>query len=152
MGFTLTLILSGKLAAGQLLRSVRAQVVGLQDSYHGDTLGAMDLGAPSAFNGPRQTPWRAPARALRLQPPALYFSGSFARRRWHARMHRWRGMPYHPDHVRVILGLRRCRASAQVLRAGPVPGAAHGGPGARALARPAAWQRRAFGRHLGLWR
>ncbi|KAK9827392.1 hypothetical protein WJX81_006165 [Elliptochloris bilobata] len=33
------------------------QVVGLQDSYHGDTLGAMDCGAPSPFNGPRQTPW-----------------------------------------------------------------------------------------------
>ena len=70
------------LRAGQLLRAVRAQVVGLQDSYHGDTLGAMDLGAPSAFNGPRQTPWRAPARAPGfilplptlhglLQPPAF---------------------------------------------------------------------------------
>jgi len=41
--------------------SARApQVVGLQDSYHGDTLGAMDCGAPSAYNGPRQTPWRGP--------------------------------------------------------------------------------------------
>ncbi len=41
--------------------SARApQVVGLQDSYHGDTLGAMDCGAPSAYNGPRQTPWCGP--------------------------------------------------------------------------------------------
>jgi dethiobiotin synthetase/adenosylmethionine--8-amino-7-oxononanoate aminotransferase len=33
---------------------VAVEVLGLQNSYHGDTLGAMDCGAPSVFNGPMQ--------------------------------------------------------------------------------------------------
>ncbi len=53
------------------------QVVGLRDSYHGDTLGAMDAGAPSAFNGPRQTPWYA-GRGLFLAPP----TAALVRGRW----------------------------------------------------------------------
>ena len=52
-------------------------MVGLQDSYHGDTLGAMDCGAPSPFNGPRQTPWYA-GRGLFLAPP----SAALIRGRW----------------------------------------------------------------------
>ena len=52
-------------------------MVGLQDSYHGDTLGAMDCGAPSPFNGPRQTPWYA-GRGLFLAPPSV----ALVRGRW----------------------------------------------------------------------
>ena len=33
------------------------EVVGLQNGYHGDTLGAMDAVAPSAFNGLEHMPW-----------------------------------------------------------------------------------------------
>ncbi len=53
------------------------QIVGLRDSYHGDTLGAMDAGAPSAFNGPRQTPWYR-GRGLFLAPP----TAALVRGRW----------------------------------------------------------------------
>ena len=33
------------------------QLVGLQNGYHGDTLGAMDAVAPSPFNGLAHMPW-----------------------------------------------------------------------------------------------
>ncbi|KAK9815939.1 hypothetical protein WJX72_012312 [[Myrmecia] bisecta] len=45
-------------------------VVGLQNGYHGDTLGAMDAVAPSPFNGPKQTPWYS-GRGLFLDPPTV---------------------------------------------------------------------------------
>ncbi|KAG7673147.1 hypothetical protein Ndes2526B_g03439 [Nannochloris sp. 'desiccata'] len=45
-------------------------VLGLQEAYHGDTLGAMDAVAPSVFNGPLQTPWFK-GRGLFLDPPTV---------------------------------------------------------------------------------
>lgn len=45
-------------------------VVGLTESYHGDTLGCMDLSAPSPFNGRMQTPWYRP-RGLFLYPATV---------------------------------------------------------------------------------
>jgi dethiobiotin synthetase/adenosylmethionine--8-amino-7-oxononanoate aminotransferase len=45
-------------------------VVGLQEGYHGDTLGAMDAVAPSPFNGRLQTPWYT-GRGLFLDPPTV---------------------------------------------------------------------------------
>jgi dethiobiotin synthetase/adenosylmethionine--8-amino-7-oxononanoate aminotransferase len=45
-------------------------VLGLQEAYHGDTLGAMDAVAPSIFNGPLQTPWFT-GRGLFLDPPTV---------------------------------------------------------------------------------
>jgi dethiobiotin synthetase/adenosylmethionine--8-amino-7-oxononanoate aminotransferase len=45
-------------------------VLGLQEAYHGDTLGAMDAVAPSVFNGPLQTPWFT-GRGLFLDPPTV---------------------------------------------------------------------------------
>lgn len=47
-------------------------VIGIQEAYHGDTLGAMDAVAPSVFNGRRQTPWYT-GRGLFL--PAKLFDG-----------------------------------------------------------------------------
>jgi hypothetical protein len=32
-------------------------VLGLDGSYHGDTLGAMNMQSPSIFTGPRQFAW-----------------------------------------------------------------------------------------------
>ncbi|KAK9811108.1 hypothetical protein WJX73_003299 [Symbiochloris irregularis] len=46
----------------------RLEVVGLQNGYHGDTLGAMDAVAPSAFNGLEHMPWYK-GRGLFLDPP-----------------------------------------------------------------------------------
>ena len=51
-----------------LLPQVR--VLALDGSYHGDTLGTMDMQAPSVFTGPMQTPWYKP-RGLFLNPPTL---------------------------------------------------------------------------------
>jgi bifunctional dethiobiotin synthetase / adenosylmethionine---8-amino-7-oxononanoate aminotransferase len=52
-------------------------VIGIQEAYHGDTLGAMDAVAPSVFNGRRQTPWYT-GRGLFL--PAKLFDGSDSNR------------------------------------------------------------------------
>lgn len=46
------------------------EVVGLEDGYHGDTLGCMDAVAPSVYNGPRQTPWYC--SSFRCPSPSLY--------------------------------------------------------------------------------
>ena len=40
---------------GALPHSVR--VLALVGSYHGDTLGALDMQSPGVFTGPLQTPW-----------------------------------------------------------------------------------------------
>ncbi|GFH24745.1 uncharacterized protein HaLaN_22598 [Haematococcus lacustris] len=62
------------IAAAQLKT---CKVVGLQDAYHGDTLGAMDCVAPSVFNAPLQAPWYR-GRGLFLQAPNL----GMVRGRW----------------------------------------------------------------------
>lgn len=46
------------------------RILALDGSYHGDTLGAMDMQSPSIFTGPMQTPWYQP-RGLFLRPPSL---------------------------------------------------------------------------------
>ena len=46
------------------------RIIALDGSYHGDTLGALDMQSPSVFTGPMQTPWYQP-RGLFLQPPSL---------------------------------------------------------------------------------
>lgn len=46
------------------------QVLALHNSYHGDTLGAMDCAASSPFNGPLQTPWYS-GRGLFMEPPYM---------------------------------------------------------------------------------
>lgn len=56
------------LAVAERLPQVR--VLALDGSYHGDTLGTMDMQAPSVFTGPLQTPWYKP-RGLFLSPPTL---------------------------------------------------------------------------------
>jgi dethiobiotin synthetase/adenosylmethionine--8-amino-7-oxononanoate aminotransferase len=50
--------------------SVCTQVLALHNSYHGDTVGAMDCAASSAFNGRLQTPWYS-GRGCFLMPPYL---------------------------------------------------------------------------------
>jgi dethiobiotin synthetase/adenosylmethionine--8-amino-7-oxononanoate aminotransferase len=63
-------------------------VLALANGYHGDTLGAMECAAPSAFNGPAQFPWygRAGGRAsLYLEPPYVALEAG----RWVARLPAW---------------------------------------------------------------
>ena len=48
--------------------AARLRVLAVEGSYHGDTLGAMDMQAPSVFNGPDQSPWYTP-RGVFLTPP-----------------------------------------------------------------------------------
>ena len=48
----------------------QVRVLALDGSYHGDTLGTMDMQAPSVFTGPLQTPWYKP-RGLFMTPPTL---------------------------------------------------------------------------------
>ena len=48
----------------------QVQVLAFNGSYHGDTLGTMDMQAPSVFTGPLQTPWYKP-RGLFMEPPTL---------------------------------------------------------------------------------
>ncbi|KAH8950396.1 hypothetical protein BDL97_10G083100 [Sphagnum fallax] len=47
------------------------EVLALKGSYHGDTLGAMDAQAPSAYTGFLQQPWYS-GRGLFLKPPTVY--------------------------------------------------------------------------------
>lgn len=37
--------------------TAQLRVLGLDNAYHGDTLGAMNAVPASPFNGPRQMPW-----------------------------------------------------------------------------------------------
>ena len=60
--------------------SVEFIVLGLEEAYHGDTLGAMDAVPPSVFNGPLQTPWFT-GRSLSLDPPTV----EMKRGRWQLR-------------------------------------------------------------------
>jgi adenosylmethionine-8-amino-7-oxononanoate aminotransferase len=46
------------------------QVLGLENAYHGDTLGAMDCVALSVYNGRLQAPWYR-GRGVFLKPPYL---------------------------------------------------------------------------------
>ena len=39
------------------VQGAQLQVVGLSEGYHGDTLGATDAVAPSAYNGLQHFPW-----------------------------------------------------------------------------------------------
>ena len=55
----------------------QVRVLALDGSYHGDTLGTMDMQAPSVFTGPMQTPWYKP-RGLFLSPP----TAQLRRGRW----------------------------------------------------------------------
>lgn len=45
-------------------------MLGLVNSYHGDTLGAMDCAAPSVFNGILEQPWYT-GRGMFLEPPTV---------------------------------------------------------------------------------
>ncbi len=54
----------------QLPEDEDLHIIGLTESYHGDTLGCMDLSGPSPFNGRKQTPWYEP-RGLFLDPPTI---------------------------------------------------------------------------------
>ena len=49
------------------------RVLGLENAYHGDTLGAMDAQAPSVFNGDMQTPWYE-GRGAFVDPPTAAMS------------------------------------------------------------------------------
>jgi dethiobiotin synthetase/adenosylmethionine--8-amino-7-oxononanoate aminotransferase len=57
------------------------QVLALKGSYHGDTLGAMDAQAPSAYTGFLQQPWYS-GRGLFLKPPTVYLRKG----RWHLQL------------------------------------------------------------------
>lgn len=52
-------------------RSTELMVLALQRSYHGDTLGAMEAQAPSAYTGFLQQPWYT-GRGLFLDPPSVF--------------------------------------------------------------------------------
>lgn len=49
------------------------KVLALRGSYHGDTLGAMEAQAPSAYTGILQQPWYR-GRGLFLDPPTVFLS------------------------------------------------------------------------------
>ncbi len=63
-------------------------VLALHNNYHGDTLGAMDCAAASAFNGRLQTPWYT-ERGLYLEPPYL----SLERGKWRLQLPAWLHLP-----------------------------------------------------------
>ncbi|CAL6328823.1 unnamed protein product [Bathycoccus prasinos] len=48
----------------------KLRILALDGSYHGDTLGAMDMQSPSIFTGSLQTPWYEP-RGLFLNAPTI---------------------------------------------------------------------------------
>ncbi|KAJ9512615.1 hypothetical protein QJQ45_018876 [Haematococcus lacustris] len=77
MAFRKFMVDKGLASGSTATAAVQLQVVGLQDAYHGDTLGAMDCVAPSVFNAPLQAPWYR-GRGLFLQAPNL----GMVRGRW----------------------------------------------------------------------
>jgi len=52
-------------------RNIQFKVLALNGSYHGDTLGAMEAQAPSAYTSFLQQPWYS-GRGLFLDPPTVY--------------------------------------------------------------------------------
>ncbi|AQK40716.1 Bifunctional dethiobiotin synthetase/78-diamino-pelargonic acid aminotransferase mitochondrial [Zea mays] len=52
-------------------RNIQLKVLALNGSYHGDTLGAMEAQAPSAYTSFLQQPWYS-GRGLFLDPPTVY--------------------------------------------------------------------------------
>ncbi|OEL16248.1 Bifunctional dethiobiotin synthetase/7,8-diamino-pelargonic acid aminotransferase, mitochondrial [Dichanthelium oligosanthes] len=52
-------------------RNIQLKVLALKGSYHGDTLGAMEAQAPSAYTSFLQQPWYS-GRGLFLDPPTVY--------------------------------------------------------------------------------
>uniref|UniRef100_A0A0E0EBT1 Bifunctional dethiobiotin synthetase/7,8-diamino-pelargonic acid aminotransferase, mitochondrial n=1 Tax=Oryza meridionalis TaxID=40149 RepID=A0A0E0EBT1_9ORYZ len=57
--------------------SVHFKVLALNGSYHGDTLGAMEAQAPSAYTSFLQQPWYS-GRGLFLDPPTVYIKNKSA--------------------------------------------------------------------------
>uniref|UniRef100_A0A0D3GXX9 Adenosylmethionine-8-amino-7-oxononanoate aminotransferase n=1 Tax=Oryza barthii TaxID=65489 RepID=A0A0D3GXX9_9ORYZ len=57
--------------------SVHFKVLALNGSYHGDTLGAMEAQAPSAYTSFLQQPWYS-GRGLFLDPPTVYIKNKTA--------------------------------------------------------------------------
>ncbi|KAF5183987.1 Adenosylmethionine-8-amino-7-oxononanoate aminotransferase [Thalictrum thalictroides] len=54
-------------------KSFEFKVLALSGSYHGDTLGAMEVQAPSSYTGFLQQPWYR-GRGLFLDPPTIFIS------------------------------------------------------------------------------
>ncbi|CAM0911561.1 unnamed protein product [Alopecurus aequalis] len=52
-------------------RNIQLKVLALEGSYHGDTLGAMEAQAPSAYTSFLQQPWYS-GRGLFLNPPTVF--------------------------------------------------------------------------------
>lgn len=52
-------------------RNIQLKVLALKGSYHGDTLGAMEAQAPSAYTSFLQQPWYS-GRGLFLDPPTVF--------------------------------------------------------------------------------
>ncbi|VAI56517.1 unnamed protein product [Triticum turgidum subsp. durum] len=52
-------------------RNIQLKVLALRGSYHGDTLGAMEAQAPSAYTSFLQQPWYS-GRGLFLDPPTVF--------------------------------------------------------------------------------
>lgn len=64
-------------------RGGQLKVVALKGSYHGDTLGAMEAQAPSAYTGFKQQPWHV-GRGFFLEPPTVFQRQG----RWHLQLPR----------------------------------------------------------------
>uniref|UniRef100_A0ACD6A3R8 Uncharacterized protein n=1 Tax=Avena sativa TaxID=4498 RepID=A0ACD6A3R8_AVESA len=63
------LVDSGKSITNE--RNIQLKVLALEGSYHGDTLGAMEAQAPSAYTSFLQHPWYS-GRGLFLNPPTVF--------------------------------------------------------------------------------
>ncbi|MCO5563043.1 hypothetical protein L7F22_016679 [Adiantum nelumboides] len=59
-------------------KNFNLKVLALRDSYHGDTLGAQEAQAPTAYTGFLQQPWYQ-GRGLFLDPPYIFMCN----RKWH---------------------------------------------------------------------
>ncbi|XP_021304673.1 bifunctional dethiobiotin synthetase/7,8-diamino-pelargonic acid aminotransferase, mitochondrial isoform X2 [Sorghum bicolor] len=64
-------IMSGSENSTRNERNIQLKVLALNGSYHGDTLGAMEAQAPSAYTSFLQQPWYS-GRGLFLDPPTVY--------------------------------------------------------------------------------
>ncbi|TXG61009.1 hypothetical protein EZV62_012372 [Acer yangbiense] len=65
-------------------RVIKLKVLALKGSYHGDTLGAMEAQAPSAYTSFLQQPWYT-GRGLFLDPPTVFMCNS----KWDLSLPEW---------------------------------------------------------------
>jgi len=65
--------------AGEPVEGIKWEIIGIEDSYHGDTMGAMDAASPNLFN--EKVEWYEP-KGMWFKPPRVFMKDGVYRTSW----------------------------------------------------------------------